>query len=380
VETSDLRLGLAALAALVGGGGIGWWLRGRYNWSRSVIMDELWTRKIRSFEELADQALGAQTLATSAQRSAEERLEQERRRCAELAELGQRFEHELEQRRGELARERGRVEELELLAADIEVRLRAEREARAQGRTKLETLEKRLRALRPYPGRLEECEAALARVEVRAAEQAEEKQAEIARLTDWIAELTPLSETLRRRGEELAALRESESQLRSAHARELAQQSALRSEHEALLQECTRSRAERERLAGEARDFERLRQESIQRGLKITELGVRLDQAEQALARERAQRDELNAGLEAAVLSPKGSARKRPSATPADDLTAIKGIGPKVAERLAAAGVVSYAQLAALAESDLDELSAEISIPRKRIEREGWIAAAAELR
>jgi DNA uptake protein ComE-like DNA-binding protein len=58
----------------------------------------------------------------------------------------------------------------------------------------------------------------------------------------------------------------------------------------------------------------------------------------------------------------------------ADDLTAIKGIGPKKAEQLYAAGVYTYAQLARVSPAELAEIasvSEETAV--------AWIAAAKEL-
>ena len=78
-------------------------------------------------------------------------------------------------------------------------------------------------------------------------------------------------------------------------------------------------------------------------------------------------------------LKPKGSAPKKLPRRGADDLTAIKGIGPKVSAKLSAAGVRTYAQLAALEGQRLETLASEIEVPQLRIEREGWIPAAEKL-
>ena len=57
-----------------------------------------------------------------------------------------------------------------------------------------------------------------------------------------------------------------------------------------------------------------------------------------------------------------------------DDLTAIKGIGPVYAARLAELGIQRFEQLAALS---ADDLSAMIDVEgRPRIDAEGWIAQA----
>jgi len=460
VDPESVRMTMAALAALVGGGGIGWWLRGRYNWSRSVMLDELWTRKIKSFEESADQARASETRAVSARNVAEEHLVKEQQRGAELEQYAGGLEGEVEARRGDLRRERDKLEELERYAAELDVELRETRETSSADRTRLEGLERRLKNLSPYPGRLEECEAALARTEAQSAQEAEEKDAEIARLTDWIAELTPLSETLRRRGEELSAQRETEAELRlqleerAGVVRELEQRhQRLRDEAEQRervvedqrrAEESLRARvAELETsLAGQAEDLVLQKQETIERSLKVTELEVELGRYRRELEALRAASRELERATEGSAptkpgrsksakkkstkkkstkkkstkkktaakkkaatkkkaskvrkraatrpaeaggtppkdeLKPKGSAPKKLPRRGADDLTAIKGIGPKVSAKLSAAGVRTYAQLAALEGQRLETLASEIEVPQLRIEREGWIPAAEKL-
>jgi len=64
-----------------------------------------------------------------------------------------------------------------------------------------------------------------------------------------------------------------------------------------------------------------------------------------------------------------------------DDLRAISGIGPVLAEKLRAEGVVSYQQVAAWTDGDIARIEASI-IPARfvgRIQRDGWIAQAKRL-
>ena len=63
----------------------------------------------------------------------------------------------------------------------------------------------------------------------------------------------------------------------------------------------------------------------------------------------------------------------------ADDLKKIKGVGPKSAEALNALGIYKYEQLAAFSGADVEWLSGEIGFSVERIEKDGWIAMAAEL-
>lgn len=62
----------------------------------------------------------------------------------------------------------------------------------------------------------------------------------------------------------------------------------------------------------------------------------------------------------------------------ADDLTAIKGLGPKAAEKLAEAGVVSWAQIAVWSDADIDRFDALIN-GRGRIRRDDWVGQAKTL-
>jgi len=67
------------------------------------------------------------------------------------------------------------------------------------------------------------------------------------------------------------------------------------------------------------------------------------------------------------------------SATLADDLTAIKGIGPKVAAQLVDLGIASFLQLAEIEDEDLADESHALHGFRKRIEKDGWIVQAREM-
>jgi len=62
----------------------------------------------------------------------------------------------------------------------------------------------------------------------------------------------------------------------------------------------------------------------------------------------------------------------------ADDLKALSGVGPALEKKLHAAGVTSFAQIAAWTEADIAEMDEKLSF-KGRIEREGWVAQAKEL-
>ncbi len=66
--------------------------------------------------------------------------------------------------------------------------------------------------------------------------------------------------------------------------------------------------------------------------------------------------------------------------SPEDNLKKIRGIGPKFERALKAAGVRTFAQIAALGDEGLRDLARTLRISPDRIRREGWIERAQELR
>ena len=75
-----------------------------------------------------------------------------------------------------------------------------------------------------------------------------------------------------------------------------------------------------------------------------------------------------------AVLEP--AAREAPAA---DELTRMKGVGPRLAERLNSVGVTSFAQIAALTPAEADALDAKLGDFQGRIHRDRWIEQAGYL-
>lgn len=64
------------------------------------------------------------------------------------------------------------------------------------------------------------------------------------------------------------------------------------------------------------------------------------------------------------------------AATQTDDLTRIKGLGPKLKARLAELGVVSFAQIAAWTEADIAAIDAQLGTFAGRSTRDQWVAQA----
>ncbi|MEI9927240.1 MAG: helix-hairpin-helix domain-containing protein [Sphingomonas sp.] len=61
---------------------------------------------------------------------------------------------------------------------------------------------------------------------------------------------------------------------------------------------------------------------------------------------------------------------------PADDLTRMKGVGPRLAERLNTVGIASFAQIAALSPEEAAALDAKLGDFQGRLERDRWIDQA----
>lgn len=62
-----------------------------------------------------------------------------------------------------------------------------------------------------------------------------------------------------------------------------------------------------------------------------------------------------------------------PPAATGDDLTLIKGVGPKIATLLNAMGVTSYAQIAAWTDEDLEKIDASLGTFAGRASRDCWV-------
>jgi large subunit ribosomal protein L21 len=72
------------------------------------------------------------------------------------------------------------------------------------------------------------------------------------------------------------------------------------------------------------------------------------------------------------------AAPKAAKADGADDLKQLSGVGPALEKKLHAAGVTTFAQIAAWTDADVAAMDEQLSF-KGRIEREGWIDQAKEL-
>jgi predicted flap endonuclease-1-like 5' DNA nuclease len=66
-------------------------------------------------------------------------------------------------------------------------------------------------------------------------------------------------------------------------------------------------------------------------------------------------------------------------ASAADDLTRMKGVGPRLGEKLNSVGITSFAQLAALTPEEAEALDAKLGDFQGRIHRDRWIEQASFL-
>ena len=80
----------------------------------------------------------------------------------------------------------------------------------------------------------------------------------------------------------------------------------------------------------------------------------------------------------AKAAAPKAKAAPPAASGEGDDLTQLSGVGPALLKKLNAAGITTFAQIAAWTEVDVAEFDEKLSF-KGRIEREGWIAQAKEL-
>lgn len=64
---------------------------------------------------------------------------------------------------------------------------------------------------------------------------------------------------------------------------------------------------------------------------------------------------------------------------PGDDLSRIKGIGPKLVTLLGELGVTRFAQIAAWSDADIDRIDSRLGRFAGRIRRDGWVEQAALL-
>lgn len=81
-------------------------------------------------------------------------------------------------------------------------------------------------------------------------------------------------------------------------------------------------------------------------------------------------------GAGVAVAAAAQEARVEAAGQAADDLTRIKGLGPKLAATLAELGVTRFAQIAAWNDADIERIDGQLGRFQGRIRRDGWVEQA----
>lgn len=81
-----------------------------------------------------------------------------------------------------------------------------------------------------------------------------------------------------------------------------------------------------------------------------------------------------SAAAEAAAMDDVGSASPAPSS--GDDLLRMKGLGPKLRDRLAELGITRFHQIAGWDEADIDRIDEQLGTFRGRIRRDQWVEQA----
>lgn len=102
-----------------------------------------------------------------------------------------------------------------------------------------------------------------------------------------------------------------------------------------------------------------------------------LDEGAAPAARNQAFIDSApSAAKTASELEQAPAVKASPSGSTADDLTRIKGLGPKIATMLGEQGVTSFAQIAAWSDADVERVDASLGRFAGRITRDQWVAQA----
>lgn len=89
-----------------------------------------------------------------------------------------------------------------------------------------------------------------------------------------------------------------------------------------------------------------------------------------------AQRNQALIDAPARAAAPAPMPAPAPAPADADDLTRIKGLGPKIATMLGEMGVTRFAQIAAWDEAEIDRIDAGLDRFAGRIRRDAWVEQA----
>ncbi|WP_427964812.1 hypothetical protein [Altererythrobacter sp.] len=91
---------------------------------------------------------------------------------------------------------------------------------------------------------------------------------------------------------------------------------------------------------------------------------------------ERAQRNQALIDAPGGTATPATDPTSQGSPTGGDELTRIKGLGPKIAAKLGEMGVTRFEQIAAWDDAEIDRIDARLDRFQGRIRRDNWVAQA----
>jgi predicted flap endonuclease-1-like 5' DNA nuclease len=120
-------------------------------------------------------------------------------------------------------------------------------------------------------------------------------------------------------------------------------------------------------LQAELAQAKRAAEQAVEQEMRQRELAARLQ--DELAAMQRGQAPAAPAGASADALADTTPA---PAAKPADDLTAIRGIGKVIERKLHGLGITSFGQIAAMTAEDARRVNEALEFPG-RVEREHWV-------
>jgi poly(hydroxyalkanoate) granule-associated protein len=122
-------------------------------------------------------------------------------------------------------------------------------------------------------------------------------------------------------------------------------------------------------------NLEQIFEERVSRALN--RLGIPTSDDFQAIA---TRLEDLNKNVQVLIESKQSmSSKPAPSVGGEDDLQAISGLGPVLASKLNANGLMTYKQLAQLSDEEVERIETDVIHSSGRFDRENWIGQAKEL-
>jgi len=294
-----VELGVSASAAVTSSAVLGWWWRGRSQSTKRAVLDELWTRKLRSMEVALEESESHRTREGTGLRLIQGELESTRESLESAKQAYRDASDEIAELKESLHRRELDVEALDQAGSEMAERRKHALAELEKERERSAKLAAKVKRLAPLPARIAEREEELARLDRKHAAELDSRDAEVRRMTDWIAELSSLPDALKSREGDVRELRErlraevAKGEERAAEAHE--QLAVLDAEKLALVQQSIEFR---EALAKREAELELLRAEHHALTATAAELNARVDQLEGAAAAVDARIERERQGLE----------------------------------------------------------------------------------